>query len=140
MKRYIVGLFLILLIAGCQQPATITPEPTGQAIVPETAPAETVEEETEEVEEEAPTGADVSILGKEGFDPEEITVKEGATIVFMNNDPNGKDAVLTFQKGRKFINSDKIKAGEKYEQVFDAAGTYDYWTVQYGVKGKIVVE
>ncbi|GAI73985.1 unnamed protein product, partial [marine sediment metagenome] len=45
MKRYLIGLFLILLIAGCQQPAATTPEPTGQAIIPETTPAETVEEE-----------------------------------------------------------------------------------------------
>jgi len=145
MKRYIIGLFLILLIAGCQQQATPTaPEPTGQVVADEPRTPTTEEKTTEGVKEEAkegaPEGADVSILGKGGFDPAELTVKKGTLVVFMNNDPKSKDALLTFQVGRKFINSDIIKPGEKYEQLFDEEGTYEYWTIGYGVKGKVIVE
>lgn len=151
MRKYLIGLFLILLVVGCQQQATTSTEspPTGQVITPaETeevpteieVPAETEAEEPTETVKEALAGGDVSILGKEGFDPAEITVKEGSTVVFTNNDPKGKSLVLTFQIGRKFIASGKIEAGKKYEQVFDEKGTYDYWTITYGVKGKVVVE
>jgi plastocyanin len=147
MRKYIVGLFLILLLVGCQQQAPPVQEPV--ETLEEETPTEPVEEtavveegtaeEAADMETEVGVG-DVSILGKEGFDPEEITVKKGDAVVFTNNDPNGKDAVLTFQLGRKFINSNQIKAGEQYEQIFEEAGTYDYWTVNYGIKGKIIVE
>ena len=145
MKRYLIGLFLVLLLVGCQQQAATT----GQEVVdePQTTPAETLEEETQPAEpepapaqEEAAEGADVSILGKGGFDPEEITVKNGAIVTFMNNDPKKKGIVLTFKVGNKFINSDKINAGERYEQEFAEAGTYEYWSLAYGVKAKIIVE
>ena len=147
MKRYLIGLFLVLLLVGCQQQAATT-EP---ALEPEAAEAPAAEtQEAVPLEEEAvpPTGsvvaadgADVSILGKGGFDPEEITVKKGAVVTFMNNDPKGKDIVLTFKAGPgKFINSDKMNAGEKYEQEFAEAGTYEYWSLAYGVKAKIIVE
>ena len=154
MKRYLIGLFLVLLVAGCQQqaattepPATTAPTEPAVTEQPPSEPAETTEEPplTEEPllgaqEEPAATGSDVSILGKGGFDPEELTVQTGAIVTFMNNDPKNKDIVLTFKAGKKFINSDKIKAGEKYEQEFAEAGTYEYWSLAYGVKGKIIVE
>ena len=153
MKRYLIGLFLVLFVVGCQQPAATTvPASPGTEPALEPGAAETGDEGPDAVplEEEAapPTGkvvaaegADVSILGKGGFDPEEITVEKGAVVTFMNNDPREKDIVLTFKVGPgKFITSDKIKAGEKYDQEFAEAGTYDYWAVQYGVKAKIIVE
>ncbi len=146
MKRYLIGLFLVLLLVGCQQqPAT-----TGQVVEePQSPPAETTEEEPQlaepepvlEAQEEAAEGADVSILGKGGFDPEEITVKQGAVVTFMNNDPKGKGIVLTFKIGPgKFITSDKMEAGERYEQEFAEAGTYEYWSIAYGVRAKVIVE
>ena len=152
MKRYLIGLFLVLLLVGCQQqpattvPATTVPATTEPALEPEAA-AETQEAVPPEEEAIPPTGsviatgADVSILGKGGFDPEEITVKKGAVVTFMNNDPKKKDIVLTFKAGPgKFITSDKIKAGERYEQEFAEAGTYEYWSMAYGIKAKVIVE
>ncbi len=147
MKRYLIGLFLVLFVVGCQQQAATTvPATTEPAVEPGTT--ETEEPEAVPLEEEAipptgsvvATGADVSILGKGGFDPEEITVNKGAVVTFMNNDPKGKDIVLTFKAGNKFINSDKINAGERYEQEFAEAGEYEYWSIAYGVKAKIIVE
>ena len=151
MKRYLIGLFLVLLVAGCQQQAATTEPPATtiptEPAVTEQTPSTPAEEEipvTEEpllgAQEEPATGSDVSILGKGGFDPEELTVKKGATVTFMNNDPKGKAIVLTFKAGKKFINSDKMEAGEKYEQEFAEAGTYEYWSLAYGVKAKIIVE
>jgi len=153
MKRYLIGLFLVLLLVGCQQqpattvPATTVPATTEPALEPEAA-AETQEAVPPEEETIPATGsvvaaegADVSILGKGGFDPEEITVKKGAVVTFMNNDPKKKDIVLTFKAGPgKFITSDKIKAGERYEQEFAEAGTYEYWSMAYGIKAKVIVE
>ena len=150
MKKYIIGLFLILLIAGCQQKETTTapPEPSGEDVVTETPPTTEVPPTTEtppaetttETEKETPTTNDVSILGKNGFEPMEITVKKGDAIVWINNDPNGKVIVLTFQKGKKFITSSKIEAGKTYEHMFDEEGAYDYWTISYGVRGKVNVK
>jgi plastocyanin len=150
-KKYLIGLFLVLVLVGCQQQPQIADE-GAQEIEPapevaEEPQPEGVEEAPAEVAEEAATeapkateGTDVRILGKGGFDPAEIRVGKGATVTFLNDDPAGKEIGLVFQKGRQLINSDRIKAGEKYEHTFEGAGTYNYWTLEYGVRGKVVVE
>lgn len=84
----------------------------------------------------------VEILGANGFDPAELTIQKNDLVRWTNNDPKAKDAVITFQyeNSREFENSEVIPAQGTWEKVFTVSGTYTYWTVGYGVQGKIVVE
>lgn len=158
MKKYLIGLALVLMIVGCAQEVveedTVTPPAEEDDAAPEVtkeAPAddaadteeETADEGSEQAEEKtvvASGSEDVRILGKKGFDVEELTVKVGDTVTWLNEDPNEKDMVLTFQKGRDFTNSEIIPPGEMWEMTFEEAGTYEYWTQGYGVRAKVIVE
>jgi plastocyanin len=161
---YAVFICLILLLAGCaqktvEQPGedTVTlPEegtepvqeetPEAPPVVEDEAAAEVVDDEaaadTEVTEEEAAVPvatSEVRIVGKAGFDPMEVTAKAGDAITWVNDD--SKIIVLTMMKdGKFFANSAQIKSGESFEQEFAEAGTYEYWSLAYGVKGKIIVE
>jgi len=148
---YAIVLVLMVLVSACaQQTVEQAPE--------QAAPAETVEQPAENVvevvddaaaaEEEAtapeqlsptPTANDVRILGKAGFEPAELTISVGSAVTWKNGDK--KDLTLTIMKGKKFFhNSPLIKAEEIFELEFTEAGTYEYWSVAYGVKAKVVVE
>lgn len=141
MKKYIIGLFLVLFIVGCQQqpttPAVQPEEKETPAAPPETqASTETIEQPNEE---EAPAGgADVSILGKGGFDPEEITIKEGATVVFMNN--ADKLVTLSVWEGSRVINTAIVKGAEVGEITFDKAGSFEVKTLEYATSISVIVE
>ncbi len=136
----VLAMISMLLLAGCVQKET-APEKEAEVVV---------KEQPETVVEKAPVQAietkdvvssgDVTILGKEGFSPAEVTVSAGAKVNFENQDK--KNMVLIFKNAatKKTANSDLIKAGVTYTHTFAEAGTYDYWTTAYGVKGKVIVE
>lgn len=150
MKRYLIGLFLVLLVAGCQQQAATTEPPattapTGQAITEQPSePAETTEELplTEEpllgAQEEPATGSDVSILGKGGFDPEEVTVQKGATVTFTNN--VDKLTTLNLWAGKRVIDTVIVKSGAVGEITFDTAGSFEVRTLEYVTSMSVIVE
>ncbi len=84
----------------------------------------------------------VTILGKEGFSPSNISIKVGDSITWKNEDPQRKRVVLIFQQGReqnKFFSSPALWPEEEWEHTFWEEGEYNYWTTQYGVEGKVVV-
>lgn len=135
MKKYILLGLILLLIVGCQKEVPIEEEeviveepttPTG-AVIAETAILKMFE---------------VQILGRNGFDPDVLTVKVGDGIIFINNDPREKAAVITFKKDnlQKFINTELIQPGDGYQMTFEEAGTYNYWTIGYGVRAKLIVQ
>ncbi len=84
----------------------------------------------------------VSILGRKGFSPSEVRANGGDVISWTNNDAEGKEVTLVFQKPRevnKFITSPIIKLEEEWTYTFEQSGEYTYWTVGYGTKGKVIV-
>ncbi len=85
----------------------------------------------------------VTILGKEGFSPSEITIEPRDSITWANADPQKKDVVLTFEKQgattAKFRTSPVISPGMEESMIFSEPGMYVYWTIGYGVKGKLRV-
>lgn len=133
-KDYIiVGVVLIvafLIMVGYQKKITTTSTPGTSSLPP--PPQESV------------TGIShsVRILGSQGFDPLELRIRVGDKVIWANRDLRQKDAVLTFQyeNSRDFINSEIIKPDQSWEYVFTQPGTYSYWTVGYGVNGKLIVE
>lgn len=134
-KHYtIIRILLVLavvaaLLAACQKKAP-SPEP-GTSSLP-TPP------------EDSLTGMERSarILGSQGFDPMELHALQGDKVIWINKDPRGKDAVLTFQfeNTREFLNSEVIPVGGSWSYVFTQKGTYNYWVIGYGVKGTLIVE
>ena len=120
-------------------------QPAEEPSVPETQPAEEAETSVgEEAGEEAPekeeaAGGDVRILGKEGFEPDELKVSAGSSVTWING--IDKKLTLTFFKDSKFYqNSDVIEPGKRFELAFNEKGSYEYWSPSYGVKGKITVQ
>jgi len=84
----------------------------------------------------------VTILGQQGFSPQEISIKAGDSITWKNADPQRKRIVLTFQRGREqnqFFSSPALWPKEEWEHTFWEEGEYNYWTTAYGVKGKVIV-
>lgn len=140
MKKYILGLCLVLFLVISCQPLVPEIEPVAEAeaedVEAETSPTAAVVSEREPVI----VLEEVAILGKEGFDPAELKITKGSQVVFINT--GSKSVVIDFQHptSRKVTNSDLIPPAESYTHFFAEAGTYDYWTTGYGVKGKIIVE
>lgn len=136
-----IVIIALLLIVGCQQKVVEEDKISEIEEKQESEPVEKTSTENSVVEETIKTvtyGSEIEILGKKGFDPSELSVSESSSINFVNNAP--KPVVLIFKNGPRSSSSPTIKSGDSYEHVFEETGTYDYWTVGYGVKGKIVVE
>ncbi len=98
-----------------------------------------------------PTIADVSIPAGAGmisdgqiyFDPEDITVQSGTTVVWTSND----NAVHTVTSGTPddgpdgLFDSGMFSAGEKFEYTFSSQGTTDYYCIVHPwMVGTVTVE
>ena len=79
---------------------TQAPEKTTGS-VPIQQPAASLPEQIETVPEEAgfSISQNIKILGKSGFDPAEISIKRGDTLIWLNEDT--KNMVLNIKKGTK---------------------------------------
>ncbi len=114
-----------LFLLGCQNSET----------VPE------VEEIEKVVEQKGPSlkTHQVIVLGKKGFNPEMLTINQGDRIEFINY--GDKEVSITIQKGKssKFINTEIIEVDARDYVNLPETGTYEFWTIGYGVKAKIIV-
>lgn len=142
---YAIILGLLVLVSACAQQTAQTVQPTQTAEQPT---AEPQQEETSEpigqgedaMENEAKAASgDVRIVGKEGFDPMQVTINSGDSVTWVNDDKKALTLTI-FKEGKWYLNSDVIEPGQSFEQEFKEAGEYDYWTLAYGVKGKITVQ
>lgn len=133
------GLILVLFLSAC----AVSQQPVEQVTDPESSIEEQIEEQIEEeIQVEEPkevTSGEIRILGKGGFEPDELTVSEGSTLTWFNDDE--RSIVLSiFKDGKFYQNSGLIKAGERFELTLNETGSYEYWATAYGVKAKITVE
>ncbi len=150
MKRvFVFWIILLFVFTACapQQEEVVdevtTPEPQEEEETPEPddtqEETETADEVEEEPEDTGTGGDDVQILGKDGFDLDDLKVSKGTTVTWFN--AVDKSVTVTFFKeGKFFQNSPVVKAGEKFEITFDEEGSYEYWSVAFGVKAKVTVE
>ncbi len=141
----IAVLTVALLLFAC---ASTEEAPAAEDVEAPSAPSEGTAGASDGAAEEQAViiAGDVSILGPEGFDPMEFSVKVGEGVTFVNANADDVDVisevVLVFKEEFKVggaVDSPKIQVGESYTHVFESAGTYEYWTVGYGVKGTITV-
>ena len=165
-KKLIVGVVLLVLVfalaLGCQKSTTVNgntakaakSSPLTGNVVADTGAADSsvakgsdsLSEEVAGYRESLVAGDVVQILyyekyyGYLGFEPREIVVKAGQPVTWV--DHSKKDVEMVFQKNRhpQVTTSGKFHPGETYTHAFSEPGTYDYWVVGYGAKGKVVVE
>ena len=144
-----IGLIMLLVLSACaatqQTPVVQTTTETAEEPQEEESAIEVAEaEEAEAMPGEtagkpAAKGGDINILGKDGFDPAELKISGGSAVRFVNN--ANKVILLTFFKDGKFYqNSPTMNAGESFDMEFSSKGSYQYWTIQFGVKATITVE
>lgn len=131
--RFLLLLALIaaLAVAGCggDDDETAT-----------TAPAETAEEATPAAEEPDGGGGDTVTVTMKNiqFDPQEVSVKVGQTVQWVNEDDVQHDADAT--SGADF-DTDLIDKGGTIEWKAEAAGTVEYvCSVHPNMTGTITVE
>jgi plastocyanin len=143
MWKYIVMVISVLALIGCggaqvensgqDVPAANPPAPKEVATAPEPV-----------AKTPTPSGptTEVRVLGKEGFSADDFTARVGQEVTFVNQDPAKKDFSITFQKQgtRTFLNSEVTRHGDTYTHVFNEPGTYDFWTIGYGVRGTVTVQ
>jgi plastocyanin len=102
-----------------------------------------IEDTAPAIKEQVPTRGVhiIKVLGKDGFDVETLSLKAGEVVFFKNADPAQKDMVLALQKeeDRLFVNSEITPFGEDFRYVFREVGIYNYWTIGYGKRAKVVV-
>lgn len=142
---YAIAIVLMVLVSACgqttvEEPPAVTPE-SEPSTEPETEPGapDTVEEAPETEPEVETTSDDVRILGKAGFEPMELTIVAGSSVSFYN-DAEKTTTVTYFKDGKFYLNSPILDPGDQFENEFTEAGEYEYWTLAYGVKAKIIVE
>jgi len=84
------------------------------------------------------TGGRTIIMKNFAFDPAELKIKAGDTVVWTNKDSVPHNLIST--KGTEPI-SPTISVGGTYSHTFNTAGEYAYsCEIHTGMKGKIIVE
>ncbi len=122
MKRVLISLFalsaIMLVLASCSNDSTTAPTPY------------------------EPTTHDVSMTSS-GYTPADLTINEGDTIRWTNNDVRAHTSTSGTNGVPDGIwDSGDVTAGNTYEWVFNAAGTFPYYCMhhwQTGMTGTITV-
>ena len=72
-------------------------------------------------------GAEVSMQNIQ-FDPSDVTIKAGETVTWTNDEGVAHDVDKTSGPGPQFSSGPEggMMEGDKFEQSFDQAGTYEY--------------
>lgn len=84
---------------------------------------------------QVPVPVNTIIIQNFAFNPETLTVKQGAAVTWINEDT----AVHTIKS--ETFNSQDLKQGDKFEITFSNKGSFDYTCgIHPTMKGKIVVE
>ena len=145
--KLLYGVFLVLMVfvsACAQQTEPVAPpgapEPEPAATAPKPAAAEGTGAAVAP-QEKAETVNEIRYVGAGGFEPDELTIKAGSAVTWINDDEKA-GAVILFKDGKSFVTSGRLPPDGKVEYEFTGAGVYDFWwNLAYGaVSGKLTVE
>ena len=137
----LLGMLIVFaVIAGCSQTSTSgqpKSEPTATPAAPPTTEPSAQPLPPPEVKPVIPSGADIQILGKGGFEPNEIKIAAGGTITWKVTD---KSSHKLHENGVNGFTSPVLKEGETFENTFKDAGTFEIIDVVFGKEMTIVVQ
>jgi len=135
--KIVLLIISLMLVLGCQEQAVIE-EANGEIKTSEPVNKETEIPTTNWDQEEVRIVA----YGPEGFSIEETTASVGDSLTFVNENSKERDITITLQKdgSRTFINAEVIKLGEEYSLSIEEPGTYEFWTLGFPPKGKIIIK
>lgn len=157
MRPYLLVLLLIVL-SGCLSWQSGTESPAEQQQDQQVPPPDSLAEQPTTKSAEQPFTPNkiqqlplevtatithpVTILGKAGFSPAELTIEAGDAVTWTNADPQKKALTLTFQEEttRNFLASPLITPTAEWTGTFTEPREYRYWTVGYGITGLLVVK
>jgi plastocyanin len=127
---------VMMLVAGCTQPAPVQPAATPVATPLPTAPPATVATPllTPTTGSVSPTirnaVSDYTIhISKTGFDPAKITVQNGSTVRWVNEDSTTDPALYNPTHRIKLVNikdSPLLSSGQGWSWIFSEPGSYDF--------------
>lgn len=130
MKYAILALLMIVLISGCVQTTINTDIQTNI----NTTSTPVIENKTTEPVVENLI-QNVEITGG-GYMPDELTIKEGTTVIWTNVDTT----FHTVSSANLKSTSGTLQPGESWNYTFSTPGTLNYYCAIHFEKGKIIVE
>ena len=138
-KWPVIVVLLCLLILNTQIP--VSPVEERVIIIEKEIFAPEVQQPSSVEEEPAETKKIVYVKIKEGgFDPDEIAVTPGTTIVWNNTWSVHVMHIYQIDgKYRNIAQSKKLAEGESFSQTFNEEGVYHYRDLYFGWKGKVHV-
>lgn len=84
---------------------------------------------------QAPVGTNTVTIQNFAFNPGTLTVKQGETVTWMNQD------AATHKIKSDTFNSPDLNQGDKFEFIFNNKGSFDYnCSIHPSMTGKIIVE
>ncbi|MDP7115933.1 MAG: hypothetical protein QF915_02650 [Candidatus Woesearchaeota archaeon] len=145
MKKYILLLIIVLVLMGCEPVAT---QDDGHTDDDHEDGAEDHDDDSEDsaaaaVDDSGDAGDAASAIVSSAIqevrladkvaEPDTLTVSVGSTVVFINS--GNKNQQLAGD-----VKSALLKPGERFEQIFDEAGTFNYIVIPLNYRGEIVVQ
>ncbi|HSQ93054.1 MAG TPA: plastocyanin/azurin family copper-binding protein [Methanoregula sp.] len=142
MQNYSVLLLIALLCAvitcGCTVPS-VPPVSSGQPVTTASQPAA--------VQSAAPVSNGIVkhvIIIQRAFDPDQVTISPGTTVVWTNEDTVSHRVVHLpeLPSDRELFHSELLSRGDTFRYTFQSAGRYYYSDPQYagGRKALVIVE
>jgi amicyanin len=115
------------------------PEPTKPPVA---APEPTPEASPEPLQESVPSGATIEVtIDNMMFNPEDVKVKVGDTVVWVQNDGVPHSVTVTQGPAPDKFDSNVFRKGETFSHTFKIKGTYYYKCSLHPImRGKVVVE
>ncbi|MDP7141179.1 MAG: hypothetical protein QF362_04225 [Candidatus Woesearchaeota archaeon] len=93
-------------------------------------------EEVEEIEMSEDKKTDYIWINRDDFEPSELNITKGTKVIWINDDNIGR----IFKQIGKGFRSPIIDAGETFEHTFNESEVFRYADLNFGTKGRIIVE
>jgi len=89
-----------------------------------------------------PEGAQIQQEGQLYYDPTDVTISAGSSVVWTNDDTAVHTVTSgSIQEQTGLFDSGLVSTGNTFEYLFDTAGTFDYFCIVHPwMEGSVIVE
>lgn len=141
MKRHVVGLLVVVMVALGAAPLVVGAASGTPASTPTASPGASPAASPGASPAASPVaGAEVTVHIKDFFfDPATITVKPGTKVTWINDGPTIH--TTTSKATPPLWDSGLLQVGKSFSYTFTKPGTYDYWcTLHPQMLAKVIVK